>query len=211
MHSDLRRWCACISQSVTSAWLQIHAEMLNSQFKAFKYYWALMWCEDGYWQKAQTYIMHTRRRQSQHTHTHTEQALSMIQGTLSFGSLSERIDFDLSGVDFQEQIIEPLNLICCLRGPQRTVITWWFGSEQPAPPRPLSLPHRVHKTWQITFNIALSGFVFFHACVHLWGEKCIHLFPLWCHCMQIKHGIGHSTGWSNMAAYKQIRSSHTLW
>ncbi len=100
----------------------------------------------------------------QHTHMYTQRrAFSMIQGTLSFGSLAERIDFNLSGVDFQEQIIEPLNLICCLRDPQRTVITWWFGSEQPAPPRPLSLPHRLHKTWHITFNITLSEFVL-HNC-----------------------------------------------
>lgn len=41
------------------------------------------------------------------------------QRTLSFGSLSKRIDFNLSGVDFQEQIIEPLNLVCSLQGPQR--------------------------------------------------------------------------------------------
>ncbi len=53
------------------------------------------------------------------THTH----ISIIQGTLSFGSLSKRVDFDLSGVNFQEQIIEPLNLICCLRDPHRTIIT----------------------------------------------------------------------------------------
>lgn len=30
--------CACISQSVISGWLHIHAEMLNSRFKVFKYY-----------------------------------------------------------------------------------------------------------------------------------------------------------------------------
>lgn len=53
----------------------------------------------------------------------TVSRFTVKHGTLSFGSLSERIDFNLSGVDFQEQIIEPLNLIRCLQSPQTTIIT----------------------------------------------------------------------------------------
>lgn len=70
--------------------------------------------------RAQIQIIHTKRQRPRphthgHTHSHRKTGIFfMIQGTLSFGSLSEWIDFDLSGVDFQEQIIEPLNLICCL-------------------------------------------------------------------------------------------------
>jgi len=44
-----------------------------------------------------------------HTHTHTHTRL-----TLSLRCFSEWIDFDLSGVDFEEQIIESFNLICSL-------------------------------------------------------------------------------------------------
>lgn len=61
----------------------------------------------------------TGKKTHAQTHTHiarTITGISTLWGTLSLGSLSEWIDFDLSGVDFQEQIIEPLNLICCLRG-----------------------------------------------------------------------------------------------
>lgn len=85
-------------------------------------------------------------------HTDKTKTSSVSQGTLSFGSLSERIDFDLSGVDFQEQIIEPLNLIGCLYGPKRKVITWWFRPEGPAPLRLLSLAQRLHKTRQISLE-----------------------------------------------------------
>lgn len=70
---------------------------------------------------------------STHTHTQTDapaRSNSHMQSTLSFGSLSKRVDFNLSGVDFQKQIIEPLNLVCCLWGPHRTEITWWFSLEQ---------------------------------------------------------------------------------
>ena len=67
--------------------------------------------------------------------THKERTLHAKHGTLSLGSFSERIDFDLSGVDFHEQIIEPLNLICRLRGTYNTVIiTSRFGPTKAAQP-----------------------------------------------------------------------------
>lgn len=125
-------------QSLIKRWLPVHAKIQNSPFKLFKYHRCLTRLRTFNKRKKKKEekrrnIKHTCRDVHRHvlqrseieaTSTHTEkQAFSMIQGTLSFGSLSERIDFDLSGVDFQEQIIEPLNLICCLQSPQRTVST----------------------------------------------------------------------------------------
>lgn len=156
--------------------------------------------------RAQIQIIDSNRQRPTHPHTHTQKDghFSLIQGTLSFGSLSEWIDFNLSGVDFQEQIIEPLNLICCLWGPQRTVITWWSCSEQPAPPRPLSIPHRLHKTWQITFNIMLSLFVL-HECVCLCagGGSAFHFFKK--RCVNWQNGLRHILDTLMQCGYTQTQ------
>ncbi len=86
-----------------------------------------------------------------HTHTHTHTRL-----TLSLRCFSERIDFDLSGVDFEEQIIESLNLICSLwQKPREPLITQLHSFESLYKPFKTTLTSLKHIWRQIFIHSGL--------------------------------------------------------